>query len=149
VALDAVACWLIGLNPEYVPTSVPGEVVGLGTYHRENIEVLGGRLESFVDETFDVVRKPPVSVKSGAIRTFLKNQICPRPVINELTCTRCGICIEVCPANTKAIDWHCGDKSKPPVFNYSQCVHCFCCQELCPEGAIAVKDMSLAKIFFR
>ncbi len=148
VALDAVACRIIGLNPEFVPTSVPGEKVGLGTYHRENIEVVGDKLESFIDEGFEVVRKPPVSVKSGVIRTFLKNQICPRPVINEVLCTNCGTCVKVCSVDPKAVNWHSSNDSRPPTFDYNRCIRCFCCQELCPEGVITIRDTLLGRIFF-
>ena len=147
VALDAVACKLIDLNPEFVPTSTPGERSGLGTYHDENIEVVGDKLEPLVDEDFEVVRKPPISVKSGLIRTFLKNQVCPRTIINEQLCTNCGTCVKVCPVNPKAVEWHEEDESKPPTFNYDRCIRCFCCQELCPDGAIHIKDTLLGKVF--
>lgn len=148
VALDAVACRIIDLNPQFVPTSAPGEKAGLGTYHSENIKVVGDKLESFIDEGFEVVRKPPISVKSGVIRTFLKNQICPRPDINETLCTNCGTCVKVCSVDPKAVNWHSGDESTPPTFNYDQCIRCFCCQELCPEGAITIQDTLLGRVFF-
>jgi uncharacterized protein (DUF362 family) len=52
IAIDAIACKMIELNPEFVPTSKPGEKSGLGTYHYENIEVLGDSIESFVVRDF-------------------------------------------------------------------------------------------------
>ena len=73
VSIDAIACRIINLNPEYVPTSIPGERVGLGTYHYDNIEVIGEDIESVIDKDFEVVRKPPVSVSSGRLRKFIKN----------------------------------------------------------------------------
>ena len=148
VALDAVACRIIALNPEFVPTSAPGEKAGLGTYHHENIEIVGDKLESFMDKGFEVVRKPPVSVKSGVIRIFLKNQICPRPFIDERLCTNCGTCVKICSVDPKAVNWHSGDESRPPTFNYNRCIRCFCCHELCPEGAITIRDTLLGRIFF-
>ena len=148
VALDAVACRIIGLNPEFVPTSAPGEKGGLGTYHYENIQVVGDKLESFIDEDFEVVRKPPVSIKGGVMRTFLKNQICPRPIIDEVLCTNCGTCVKVCSVDPKAVNWHSGDDLRPPTFNYNHCIRCFCCQELCPEGAITTRDTLLGRILF-
>ncbi|MFC2020019.1 DUF362 domain-containing protein, partial [Chloroflexota bacterium] len=65
VALDAIACKIIDLNPAFVPTSEPGERAGLGTYHYENIEVVGDDIDTFVAKDFDVIRKPPVSATSG------------------------------------------------------------------------------------
>jgi uncharacterized protein (DUF362 family)/Pyruvate/2-oxoacid:ferredoxin oxidoreductase delta subunit len=143
VALDAVACRIIGLNAEFVPTAAPGERAGLGTYHHENIEVIGDNPTSFVDEDFDVVRRPPVSVTSGAMRTFLKNQICPRPVIDEAICTNCGTCVKFCSVNPKAVDWRPGAEARPPKYNYDRCIRCFCCQEFCPEGAISIRNSLL------
>lgn len=149
IALDAVACRIIDLNPEFVPTSAAGERAGLGTYHSENIELAGDNLESFVDKDFEVVRRPPVSVKGGVLRTFLRNQLCPRPVIDEALCTNCGTCVKVCSADPKAVSWHSGDESRPPTFNYNRCIRCFCCQEMCPEGAITIRDTLLGRVLFR
>ncbi|MFC1913297.1 DUF362 domain-containing protein [Chloroflexota bacterium] len=81
VAMDSVACKIINLNPEYVPTSIPGENVGLGTYHYDNIEMVGDNIELDIDEDFEVVRKPVVPVSSGRLRTFIRNQVCPKPII--------------------------------------------------------------------
>lgn len=149
VALDSVACKIINLNPAFVPTSEPGEMAGLGTYHYENIEVLGDSIESFIDRDFEVIRKPPVSAPAGAVRTFIRNQICPRPAIDKRICTNCGTCVEMCPVNPKAVDWHTGDGGEPPTYKYDRCIRCYCCQELCPEGAIVVQNTPLGKILFR
>ncbi|GAI80957.1 unnamed protein product, partial [marine sediment metagenome] len=54
IALDATACRIIYLDPEIVPTSKPGEKSGLGTYHIENIELIGESIESFLDPSFEV-----------------------------------------------------------------------------------------------
>jgi len=149
VALDAIACKIIDLDPAFVPTSEPGERAGLGTYHYENIEVVGENVASFVDRDFDVVRKPPVVMPKGALRTFLKNRLCPRPAIDETVCTNCGTCVEVCPVRPKAVNRHSGDEAEPPTFKYDRCIRCYCCQELCPEGAVTIKDTLLGKLLFR
>jgi uncharacterized protein (DUF362 family)/ferredoxin len=148
VALDAIACKIIDLNPALVPTSQPGEKAGLGTYHFENIEVVGGNVEAFICKDFDVVRKPPVPATSGHIRTFIKNRTSARPAIDKALCTRCGICVRHCPVTPRAVDWIGGDESRPPAHNYGRCIRCFCCQEMCPESAISVKETLLGKIFY-
>lgn len=147
VALDSVACKIIDLNPEYLPTSRPGEEAGLGTYHYENIEIIGDAIESFVDKNFDVTRSPPVSSKGGHIKGFIKNRISFRPVIDDEKCTKCGTCVMICPAYPKAINWLGGDKTRPPEYKYDRCIRCYCCQEVCPEGAISVKDTLLGRLF--
>ena len=149
VALDSIACKIIGLDPEYVPTSKPGEKAGLGTYHYESIEVTGERVESFIDKDFDVIRTRPVSVTGGRARTFIKNRICLRPTIDKPKCTKCGTCVKMCPVAPKAVNWPAGDESKAPTYSYNRCIRCFCCQESCPEGAVAVENPLLGRIFFR
>ena len=149
VAMDAVACKIIGLNPRFVPTSEPGEKSGLGTYHYENIDIVGDNIESFIDKDFDVVRKPPVSISSGRLRTFIKNRICPRPIIDRTLCTNCGTCVKMCPVKPKAVNWHQNDTSRPPTFKYDRCIYCYCCHETCPEGAVFIKDTTVGRLLFR
>ena len=149
IALDATACRIIDLDPVNVPTSKPGEQSGLGTYHAENIEIVGENIEQFFDNKFDVIRTPPVSCTSSRLRTFVKNQICERPVIDEAKCTNCGTCVMMCPVDPKAVNWHTGDTSRPPTYKYDLCIRCYCCQETCPEGAIMLESPLLARLFSR
>ncbi len=144
VALDAVAARIIDLNPEFVPTSQPGEESSLGTYHSGNIELAGDDIEGLIARDFDVVCKPPVRATAGRIRKFFKNQICPRPVINQAQCTQCGTCVEVCPVEPKALSWD-PQSGKVPEHDYDLCIRCYCCQEMCPEGAITIKNTMLGR----
>jgi len=148
VALDSVVCRIIDLDPEVVPTSKPGEESGLGTYHYDNIEVVGEDLEAFIARDFDVVRRPPVSRKGGRVRGFIRDRMCPRPFIDREKCTNCGICVKMCPVEPKAVDWHSGDKSRTPTHKYGRCIRCYCCQEMCPEGAVSVGNTLLGRIIF-
>jgi uncharacterized protein (DUF362 family)/NAD-dependent dihydropyrimidine dehydrogenase PreA subunit len=146
IALDAVMCRMIALEPEFVPTSRPGLEWGLGTYKEEDIEIVGDALPGFINPAFEVVRAPVHPVTSTGGVSFIKNQISPRPVIDASRCTRCGTCVKVCPATPKAVDWHDGDKARPPSYKYDRCIRCFCCQELCPEDAISVKTPLLGRL---
>ncbi len=130
IALDAVACKLINLNPEFVPTSKPGEKSGLGTYHYENIDILGELIEPLIVKDFQVVRKAVPAASSGKVRTFIKNQITPRPVIDAAKCSACGTCIEMCPVGLTALDWkQLKTGKKIPRHHYNKCIRCYCCQE--------------------
>ena len=149
IALDATACRIAYLEPEIVPTSKPGEKAGLGTYHTENIELMGEALESFVDTSFEINRTPPMPGSGGRFRVFLKNRITQRPVIDKAKCTCCGTCITMCSVQPKAVDWHKGDMSRPPRYDYDLCIRCYCCQETCPEGAIYLSSPLLARIYSR
>jgi uncharacterized protein (DUF362 family)/Pyruvate/2-oxoacid:ferredoxin oxidoreductase delta subunit len=148
IAVDATACRIIDLDPEAVPTSRAGEKAGLGTYHSENIEIVGEDIESFLDRSFEVIRTPPTPCSSGRLRTFVKNRICEKPVIDEAKCNKCGVCVKMCPVEPKAVDWHNGDKSRSPTYKYDRCIRCYCCQENCPEGAIFIESPVLGRIFF-
>ena len=148
IAIDATACRIIDLNPEAVPTCTAGEKAGLGTYHSENIEIVGEDIESFLDRSFEVIRTPPTPCTSGRVRSFVKNRICEKPVIDEAKCNKCGTCVRMCPVEPKAVDWHNGDKSRSPTYRYDRCIRCYCCQENCPEGAVYVESPVLGKIFF-
>jgi uncharacterized protein (DUF362 family)/Pyruvate/2-oxoacid:ferredoxin oxidoreductase delta subunit len=149
IALDATACRIINLDPEIVPTSKPGEKAGLGTYHVENIEIIGEAIESFLTPGFEVNRVPPTPGSGGRFRTFIKNRITQRPVIDKEKCTSCGICVRMCPVKLKAVNWYKDDKSRPPRHNYGRCIRCYCCQENCPEGAIFIRSPFLARFFPR
>jgi uncharacterized protein (DUF362 family)/Pyruvate/2-oxoacid:ferredoxin oxidoreductase delta subunit len=146
VALDAVMCRLIDINPEFVPTMKPGREWGLGTYLTEEIELLGDPLESFINKDFNVVREPVKPVTNSGTVPFIRNLISPRPVIEAARCTHCGTCVSVCPATPKAVDWHDGDKKTVPTYKYERCIRCFCCQELCPERAITVVKPLLGRL---
>jgi ferredoxin len=149
VALDAVACRMIGLDPEFVPTSRPGEQSGLGTYHSESIEVVGERIETLSATDFQVVREPPEPATGGRLRRLIKNAVTPRPVIDGSKCNACGTCIKMCPLGPRALDWMLQEAGKLPKHNYGQCIRCYCCQEVCPEGAITIKRPALGRVIFR
>jgi uncharacterized protein (DUF362 family)/Pyruvate/2-oxoacid:ferredoxin oxidoreductase delta subunit len=147
IALDATACRIINLNPAIVPTSQPGEAAGLGTYHAENIELVGGDIDSFFDPSFEVNRTPPAHSSGGRFSTFIKNRITQRPVIDKARCDLCGVCVKMCPVRPKAVDWYNGDRSQPPRHNYDLCIRCYCCQETCPDGAILIETPVLGRLF--
>ena len=149
VALDATASRLIGLKPEYVPTTAAGEAAGLGVAQAGAIEIVGEALDSVAVTGFDVVNKPPDTLPRQGIMRLVRDHVVPRPVIVAERCTRCGQCIMVCPTTPKSVDWHRGDKEHPPVHIYKTCIRCYCCQEVCPESAIVIKTPWLGRLLPR
>jgi uncharacterized protein (DUF362 family)/NAD-dependent dihydropyrimidine dehydrogenase PreA subunit len=150
VALDAVCCRLIDLDPEFVPTAGIGKEGGLGTYKSDEIEIVGDNLEELINKNFQVVRRPPERLtNSRYFPKFLKNYISPRPVIDYERCVNCGKCVLQCPVDPKAVNWPGGDKSHKPVYNYNRCIRCYCCQEICPEKAITIKVPLLGRLIYR
>jgi uncharacterized protein (DUF362 family)/Pyruvate/2-oxoacid:ferredoxin oxidoreductase delta subunit len=146
VALDAVACRIIGLDPEFVPTNTLGEEAGLGVWRPEAITIVGESIESVTDRSFDVVRKPPQSMPQGRLLRMIKNKVTMRPAIDAVACIRCGRCVEICPVKPKALVWTKAGKKIPPAYDYHRCIRCFCCQEICPEAAIRIATPRLIKL---
>lgn len=151
VAMDTVFCWLVNLDPTLVPTNIQGERAGLGTYREKNIEV---RLvdESGVStvskaELFKKCGKPDFDVCRDMEEKSSPLSILSRmaggkksPVIDESKCVKCGVCVNHCPVEGKAVNFKNG-KQNPPVYDYSKCIRCYCCQEMCPQKAISVKKI--------
>ena len=145
IALDATACRLINLNPEIVPTIKFGMEFGAGTWLPEEIELLGDNFDELKLDNFEVDRTPVRPFKAGGIARFINNRLVPKPVINVNECSKCGICVSMCPADPKAVNLDDGDKTKAPIYDYGLCIRCYCCQEMCPEGAITLKVPPLRK----
>ena len=139
VALDALACRLVDLNPEYLLTNEYGQEAGLGTYKDEGIELIGDSLEELQNPAFKVDRGQIKPFRRNGAISFLTNIRVPKPVINGEKCVKCGVCIEACPAEPKALDWSTEGKKAPPQYDYNNCIRCYCCQEMCPEGAVYLK----------
>lgn len=147
VALDATVCKLVDLNPEFVPTNVFGKAFGLGTYVDSEIELVGDDIKDLISKNFDVVREPVKDYKPGKVFNAFRNIFVLKPVIDSSKCVKCGVCVEVCPVEGKALNWKNRNKQNPPVYKYEKCIRCYCCQELCPEGAIDLRKPFLRKIF--
>lgn len=145
IALDSVFCHLVDLNPEYVPTNTHGQKMGLGTWKEEEIEILTPEGEISMEDVFSRFGRPDFKVdrsrskgrgilgKIGFLRVFQK-----KPYIDKDACKRCGVCVESCPVEGKAVNFTNGRKDAP-VYDYKKCIRCFCCQEMCPYKAIKVR----------
>lgn len=148
VALDTVFCRLIHLQPQLVPTNLQGELAGIGTFRESEIEIklaekgevsdlsMEEAAARFGKADFDVRRDKEAfnvltlwSKLSGGKR---------KPKIDPQKCVRCGICVEHCPVDGKALSFRNG-RQEVPVYDYHKCIRCYCCQELCPQKAISVK----------
>ncbi len=139
VAVDSVACKILNIKPERVLTNLYGEEFGLGKMSIEDIEILGDDIDNFFAPDFDVQRGLEIGSNKAWKYRFLKNLISNKPVIDPDKCDRCGVCIEQCPVEPKALNWSNESRKSIPRYDYKRCIRCFCCQEICPGGAISIK----------
>lgn len=146
IAIDATVCRLIDLDPLLVPTVAFGQAAGRGTAVKESITLLGDDFDSFRCRDFVVDRTTIKPYREKGLLRFVSNRLVLKPVIVGEKCVRCGLCITVCPAKPKAVDWRHGDKTQPPVHDYGSCIRCYCCQELCPENAIVLQTPLLRRV---
>ena len=149
IALDTVFCHLVNLDPSYVPTNLYGETLGLGTWHDDRIEIVtaDGTISEeelkrkYGNPNFNVDRRK--ARKKGALDLLeILGVFQSRPYIIEEKCKKCGVCVESCPVEGKAVHFDNGRRN-PPVYDYKKCIRCFCCQEMCPHQAIQVKKHRL------
>lgn len=147
IALDATLSRLVRLDPRMVITCLEGEKGGLGYWQENAIELVGDDFSHFYQADFDVQREPMISYrKEGILRSF-RNFLLSKPIIDFSKCRACGVCIEICPAQPKALYWK--EKNRIPQHHYAYCIRCYCCQELCPHGAIRIKTPSIGKLLKR
>lgn len=144
VALDATYAMLVNLNPEYVPTCVYGEKMGLGNMNFKNISLvtLDGEISKeeayakYGNSDFNVNRK---NLNFWDLKTMFskKKERKHKPVVDPNKCVACGVCQEACPVDGKAV--HSGN-GKKAEYDYTKCIRCYCCQEVCPAKAIQRVD---------
>ena len=145
VALDAVACRIMALDPALVGTVVWGQRFGLG--EMDAIEVVGDEVPVLEDFA---VNRDPAPTTGGALGNPLGRRfMAPRPFIVRDRCTACGTCVEVCPVQPKALEFPGGVGTRVPEYDYDRCIRCYCCQEMCPERAIEVKTPPLGRLIRR
>jgi ferredoxin len=146
VAVDCVACELIGQNPDDVPLLRLARQQGLGQTDLGRMAIFGDDWRSLVVPDFKRIERPVdvmrlLPLPPVALRWIQKHWTL-QPRIVEGRCTRCGICEQGCPVRPPAI--HPLAANGPKVED-ARCIHCYCCHEFCPSHGIELREPWLAR----
>ena len=140
VALDAVACEMVGIESLMVPTTRLAHEQGVGVGDLAHIKVLGDSLKEMRVADFRLPSGPAVFFRATGLLRFLQGRLVAKPVLVADRCQGCWVCVEHCLAGALS------KNEQQPTFDYSKCIRCYCCQELCPNDAIKLRPPLLARM---
>ena len=141
VAIDLVACELLGVDPNRVPTLVAARARGLWSGAPHAVTVLGTPLDSIRVRDFAL----PASVADPqggrrlmmplhrVARPLVAGLLTTRPAPNPERCTGCGACVRACPVGAIHV------RQRLAVVDDALCVRCYCCHELCAQAAVDLR----------
>jgi len=140
VALDAVLCRMMGMDPAHIAYLTTAARRGFGVCDFGQIVVEGDGAKGMPAR----VCRLPKTVPTALIPRWLVKVIEPfvwhRPSFSE-RCISCGQCVNACPVS--ALQLKPGER---PVLNAKACIACCCCHEVCPVRAIEMMPSPLFRI---
>lgn len=149
VALDSTACRAVGIDPMTIPMLSIGQKCGLGHAAEGGIEIVGESIDAVRVSGFKAVLPGADVGRLLPLPQFLlrciRRWVVKRPRIVHEACTRCGACVEVCPARPKALAM----EKRGVAVDDRNCILCYCCSEMCPSKAIVLKRGFAAGIVAR
>jgi uncharacterized protein (DUF362 family)/Pyruvate/2-oxoacid:ferredoxin oxidoreductase delta subunit len=141
LAVDAAAIDLLGMKPAQVWTQKLAIETGRSGSTLEQIELCGTAVEDLRMTKFRPAKNTGIN---GSVPVFLENllkqALTARPEPVHPVCTRCGICVDICPPQAMKIH------AQKLFIDEKKCIRCFCCQELCPQGALQTRQGWLLKM---
>jgi len=142
LAVDTIACELLGVAPDTVWTQKIAMERGLFGSRRGDIALFGPEPATLRPPRFTPAHSSDVNFNlPGFLKKPLRRSLTARPVVDHGCCKRCGICVDACPPKAMRID-----KKRGLQIDDSACIRCFCCQELCPDGAINTRQGLLLRL---
>ena len=136
VALDSIACRLIGIEPLSIGSIRAASDQGL--FREEEVEIRGedpGTLAMPGVEKPKTRREKQQSLARRMIQGVLRRlgqSYTLHPTLKKSACTRCHQCERTCPVGAISL------KNGYPRFDYATCICCYCCHEMCDSHAIGL-----------
>jgi len=146
LALDSVACRIIGYDPAEIPILRVAYEVAAWVENEADIAVSGDPVESFIRpfEKIDLVKEISFFKREFFRRGLLKTLaplaerlFVPKPFIIRKKCILCERCVKIC--QTQAIVVSGTGNDRHISIDLSPCIRCYCCHEVCPADAIDLK----------
>ncbi|MBE0500873.1 MAG: DUF362 domain-containing protein [Desulfuromonadales bacterium] len=141
LAVDTVACELLGLAPDSVWTQVVAHKTKRPGARLDQIEIVGAPAATLRPAAFKPAHSSELDFRLPRfLKKTLRSTLSARPEVDHERCRRCGICVEACPPQIMTIE------NNRLQINDKACIRCFCCQELCPDGAILTRQGLLLRL---
>ncbi len=138
VALDAVACKMVGIDPFMVPSTRLAHEQGMGVGDLSCINIVGEDIKDMQINGFQLPSGTASFFRARGLMRFIQSMLVAKPELVRENCTKCWTCIEHCPSGALS-------KNDYPSFDHKKCIRCYCCQELCPGNAIDLKTPFLGR----
>lgn len=141
LALDTVACQLIGMDQQKVWTQRVAAASHRQGSELSQIELSGTPIEELRCVSFKPAKTTDINFGlPNWLQTPLRQSLSARPQVDRQRCALCGLCVKHCPPQIMTID-----KGRLHI-DYRRCIGCFCCQELCPHGALQTRQGLLLRL---
>jgi len=140
-AVDTLMMGLVGIDPALNKPLAAGIRRGLCSGRLSDVEIVGDDPAALAVDGFRLpTKKDIIEHVPEFIMERFGNMLSMRPRPDAASCTSCGKCAEICPA--QAIVMYEG-KAK---IDSKKCIKCYCCHELCEYGAITLGRPWLMRI---
>jgi electron transport complex protein RnfC len=144
-------------------------ITGSGVKHPQNIEVsIGTTMQHCIEQCGGYTENAdslimggpmmgytieddscPVVKATNCILVATKNEIHPATMSAHMPCIRCGLCVDVCPANLlpQQLYWYASTRNFERITEYHlfDCIECGCCSYVCPSQIPLVQYYRFAK----
>ncbi len=139
LAMDVVACEVIGAVASEIPTNKVAASRGLGESLLSRIDVTGAAIGDVAVSDFEIPSNFLHRLVPRGLLGLLRKHIWIHPREKRDSCTLCNLCVDSCPVRAIA------NAGESLSFDYDKCVTCLCCHEICPHNAIEFEMSWLAR----